>query len=115
MDLFGLVGASGSVLPSLFWTQSPFRSAYTRVMTVSAAEFFEAGLSLPPAVRKEVALRLLESVEVVDDAAVEAAWASEITSRVDDILTGKVQTISGDEVFARIDQRLAASEVTPNA
>ena len=32
-------------------------------MTLSASEFYEAGMSLPPAVRKDVALKLLESVE----------------------------------------------------
>ncbi|PVG82202.1 hypothetical protein DDE18_11910 [Nocardioides gansuensis] len=32
-------------------------------MTFSASEFYEAGMSLPPEVRKIVALRLLESVE----------------------------------------------------
>lgn len=31
-------------------------------MSMSASEFYEAGLSLPPSVRKDVALRLLESV-----------------------------------------------------
>ena len=32
-------------------------------MTLSASEFYEAGMSLPPEVRKDLALRLLESVE----------------------------------------------------
>ena len=32
-------------------------------MTFSASEFYDAGMSLPPAVRKDVALRLLESVD----------------------------------------------------
>lgn len=32
-------------------------------MSLSEAEFFEAGMSLPPDVRKNVALRLLESVD----------------------------------------------------
>jgi hypothetical protein len=32
-------------------------------MSVSESEFYEAGMSLPPDVRKHVALRLLESVD----------------------------------------------------
>jgi hypothetical protein len=32
-------------------------------MSLSEGEFFEAGMSLPPDVRKHVALRLLESVD----------------------------------------------------
>ncbi|WP_224274426.1 hypothetical protein [Nocardioides lacusdianchii] len=32
-------------------------------MALSESEFYEAGMSLPPGVRKHVALRLLESVD----------------------------------------------------
>lgn len=32
-------------------------------MSPDASEFYEAGMSLPPEVRKDVALRLLESVD----------------------------------------------------
>lgn len=83
-------------------------------MSVSASEFYEAGLALPPSVRKDVALRLLDSIEVADDDAVEAAWSSEITSRVDDIVTGRVQTIPGDEVFAQIAERREARQAQLN-
>lgn len=71
-------------------------------MTLSASEFYEAGLNLPPSVRKDVALRLLESVEVADDDAIERAWTSEIASRVDDLVSGRVATIPGEQVFAQI-------------
>lgn len=83
-------------------------------MSVSASEFYEAGLALPPSVRKDVALRLLDSIEVADDDEVEAAWSSEITSRVDDIVTGRVQTIPGDEVFAQIAERREARQAQLN-
>ncbi len=83
-------------------------------MSVSASEFYEAGLALPPSVRKDVALRLLDSIEVADDDAVEAAWSSEITSRVDDIVTGRVRTIPGDEVFAQIAERREARQAQLN-
>ena len=57
-------------------------------MSLSASEFYEAGLALPPSVRKDVALRLLESIEVADQESVDEAWTVEIGSRVDDILSG---------------------------
>ncbi len=38
-------------------------SAHNDDMSLSASEFYEAGMSLPTAVRKDVALRLLESVD----------------------------------------------------
>jgi putative addiction module component (TIGR02574 family) len=75
-------------------------------MTLSASEFYEAGLNLPPSVRKDVALRLLESVEVVDES-IEEAWTGEISSRVDDIVKGTVETVPGEQVFADIAVRRA--------
>ena len=77
-------------------------------MSFSASEFYEAGLALPPAVRKDLALRLLESVEVVDDDAIEEAWTNELSSRVSDIRSGKVTTVPGEQVFADITARRAA-------
>ena len=84
-------------------------------MTLSASEFYEAGLALPPSVRKDVALRLLESIEVADQDAIDEAWISEISSRVDDILSGEVRTIPGEEVFARIAEHLDARDAARNA
>jgi putative addiction module component (TIGR02574 family) len=84
-------------------------------VTLSESEFYEAGMALPPSVRKDIALRLLESLEVVDRDSVDEAWATEIGTRVDDVLSGKVQAIPGDDVFARIDERLDAREAARNA
>ena len=77
-------------------------------MTLSASEFYEAGLALPPSVRKDMALRLLDSIEVADQESVDDAWTSEIESRVDDILSGKVQTIPHEEVLAHLAERREA-------
>lgn len=74
-------------------------------MSLSASEFYEAALALPPSVRKDIALRLLESVEVVDDDSIEEAWTNELSSRVDDIVSGKVTTVPGEQVFADITAR----------
>ena len=80
-------------------------------MTLSVSEFYEAGLALPPSVRKDVALRLLESVGVVDQETIDQAWSDEISTRVDDILSDKVETIPGEQVFAE----LAEQRATRNA
>ena len=77
-------------------------------MSLSASEFYEAGLALPPSVRKDVALRLLESVEVVDQETIDQAWTDEISTRVDDILSDKVETIPGEQVFAELAEQRAA-------
>jgi putative addiction module component (TIGR02574 family) len=82
--------------------------AYAGFMSLSASELYEAALALPPSVRKDIALRLLESVEVVDDDSIEEAWTNELSSRVDDIRSGMVTTVPGEQVFADIAARLAA-------
>lgn len=84
-------------------------------MTLSASEFYEAGLALPPSVRKDVALRLLDSVEVADQDSVDDAWSGAITSRVDDVLGGRVETIPGEEVFEHLAERRAARRAVRDA
>jgi putative addiction module component (TIGR02574 family) len=83
-------------------------------MPLSASEFYEAGMALPPSVRKDLALRLLESIEVADQESVDEAWIVEIGSRMDDILSGKVQTIPGEQVFAELAERRAARQAAHN-
>lgn len=77
-------------------------------MSLSASEFYDAALALPPSVHKDIALRLLESVEVVDDNSIDEAWTNELSSRVDDIVSGKVTTVPGEQVFADISARRTA-------
>ena len=90
----------------LLVTCGPFEVAPTlRHMSLSAAEFYEAGMSLPPAVRKDVALRLLESLEVVDQETVDEAWTAEVSSRVDEIVSGRAELIPGEQVFAELAAR----------
>jgi putative addiction module component (TIGR02574 family) len=84
-------------------------------VALSAWEFFRAGLALPASVRKEVALRLLESVEVVDQETIDQAWTNEVSTRVDDIVSGKAKTIPGDRVFAELAERRAARQAARDA
>lgn len=77
-------------------------------MSLSASEFYEAGMALPPSVRKDVAMRLLESVEVDEQESVDEAWTVEIGSRMDDIFSGKVEMIPHEVVLAELAERRAA-------
>ena len=83
-------------------------------MSLSASKFYEAGLALPPSVRKDVAMRLLESIEVDEQGSVDDAWTVEIGSRMDDILSGTVKTIPGEQVFAELAARRAARQAARN-
>ena len=87
--------------------------AYTRPVTVSAVDFYEIGLTLPAEVRRRVALLLLDSVE--DEASVQDAWTEAIGSRVDEILSGQVEMIPGEQVFAKMAERRAVRQAARTA
>ncbi len=81
---------------------------YVDGVSISAAEFYQAGLALPPSARKDVALRLLDSLEVADQESIDMAWTVEISTRVEDVLSGTVATIPGEQVFAELAARRGA-------
>lgn len=79
-------------------------------MSLSASEFYEAGLSLPPAVRKDVALRLLESVDS-DEAVGRAAeeWLQfEAAAAYDALKADPSRAIPAEDVRARFEAKWAA-------
>lgn len=59
------------------------------VVSLSASELYEAAMALSPAVRKDVALRLLESLELADQVSVDDAWLTEIGARADQSLLAR--------------------------
>lgn len=76
---------------------------------MTAAEVIRAAMELPPAEREEVAQTLLESIGgSVDGAEIDAAWKSEISSRIDDIRSGKVTMLTREELDAYLDDQRAA-------
>lgn len=76
---------------------------------MTAAEVFRAAMELTPAEREEVARALLDSVEGgsdIDD--VDAAWRTEIRSRIAEIRSGEVAGLTRDEVKSFLAERRAA-------
>jgi len=79
-------------------------------MSLSASEFYEAGLALPAAVRKDIALRLLESVEPDEafDAAAEGWLRTEVAAAYDALKADPSRAIPAADVRARFEARWAA-------
>jgi len=82
-------------------------------MSFSPSEFYEAGLALPPSVRKDVALRLLESVESVEpdeafDAAAEDWLRTEAAAAYDALKADPSRAIPAEDVRARFEAKWAA-------
>ncbi|MGN6090115.1 MAG: addiction module protein [Actinomycetales bacterium] len=80
-------------------------------MAAGIDEITQLALTLPLDQRAQVANTLLASLDdAADSAEVHEAWTAEITSRVDGITSGRVQTISHDEVKAQLAADRAARQ-----
>ncbi|MDN5797911.1 MAG: addiction module protein [Intrasporangium sp.] len=80
-------------------------------MAAGIEEITQMALTLPVDGRAKVASVLLASLDdVADPAEVHEAWTSEITSRVDDLVSGRVKTIPRTEVRAQLAADRAARQ-----
>jgi putative addiction module component (TIGR02574 family) len=76
-------------------------------LTPQAAELLDKALALSSDERGLLIDRLVESMEDEPaDAGVEAAWAEEIKRRVDEIRSGKVKKVPGEQVDQWLSDRL---------
>lgn len=69
-------------------------------MPSTAEDLESAVLQLPREQRAHLAERLIASLD--EDTEVERAWAVEIRRRVDELRSGAVQTIPGEQVFEEL-------------
>ena len=67
-------------------------------MTQEAHELLQKALALPENERAELAANLISSLDVTVDDDVDAAWQQEVARRLHDVPSGKVETISWEEV-----------------
>lgn len=79
-------------------------------MSLSESELYEAGMSLPPHVRKHVALRLLESVDPDEafGAAAESWLRTEAAAAYDALKADPARAIPAEDVRARFEAKWAA-------
>ncbi len=59
-------------------------------------------MQLPAASRALLAERMVESLDISEADEVQRAWAAEAVLRRDDVRSGKVQPVSGEEVLAEV-------------
>ena len=74
-------------------------------MARSARELFDEAMQLDPRERASLLRLLIESLDAETDDGVEEAWRVEIERRMAELDSGTVQTISWEEVRARLDRR----------
>ncbi|MBI5236386.1 MAG: addiction module protein [Deltaproteobacteria bacterium] len=68
---------------------------------LKSQELFEEAVSLPVEIRAQLVDKLLRSLHPVQKK-IDELWATEAEQRVEEIKSGKVKTIPGDEVFKKI-------------
>ncbi len=72
---------------------------------IKTNELISEAMSLPVEVRTLLVNKLLESLNPPNKE-IDELWAKEAEKRVEDIRTGKVKTIPGEEVFEKICKKI---------
>ena len=67
-------------------------------MTQEARDLLQKALALPENERAELAGNLLSSLDTAVDQDVDANWQQEVARRLDEVQSGKVETIPWEEV-----------------
>ncbi|OIO35609.1 MAG: addiction module protein [Candidatus Hydrogenedentes bacterium CG1_02_42_14] len=68
---------------------------------MKSTELFDEAVSLPVEIKTQLVDKLLRSLHPVQKE-IDKLWAVEAEKRVEEIKSGKVKTIPGDEVFKKI-------------
>ncbi|GAA1139889.1 addiction module protein [Ornithinicoccus hortensis] len=76
---------------------------------MTLAEVIRAAMALSPEERSRVADVLYEADEA-DQSAIDAAWASVVALRADELESGAVRTLTREEADAYLDARAAARD-----
>jgi putative addiction module component (TIGR02574 family) len=71
-------------------------------MPLTLDQVADEAMQLPPASRALLAERMVESLDVGERGEIERAWATEAIRRRDDVRSGRVQPIPGEEVLAEV-------------
>jgi hypothetical protein len=85
----------------------PFQLNYVAILVwdvimLSIERLMKEALSLPNALRAQLAERLVESLEFDIDGTVQKLWTAEAKQRRDEIRSGVVEPIPGEEALAQI-------------
>ncbi|HCA57552.1 MAG TPA: addiction module antitoxin RelB [Blastocatellia bacterium] len=73
-------------------------------MTTETQDIIERAEMLPIDMKLELVDRLLESISP-SQKEIDELWKIEIERRVEEVRSGKVKTIPGEQVFAEIEER----------
>lgn len=75
--------------------------------TMTVEQISEQALALPSEARALLADRLVESLDPAEDVRIRELWRDEVLRRRDEVRSGRVKTIPGDEALARVRRAVA--------
>ncbi len=76
-------------------------------MNMTVEQIAEEALTLPSEARALLADRLVESLDPAEDGYIRQLWAAEAQRRLEDMRSGRVKAIPGDEALERVRQAVA--------
>lgn len=76
-------------------------------MSLTVEQIAEEALALPSEARALLADRLVESLDPVEDTHLRQLWAAEAQRRLEDVRSGKVKTIPGEQALERVRRAVA--------
>lgn len=76
-------------------------------MSMTVEQIVEEALGLPSEARALLADRLVESLDPAEDGYGHQLWLAEAMRRRDEVRSGRVQTISGEEALAQVRRSVA--------
>jgi hypothetical protein len=71
-------------------------------MSLTIEQIAEEALALPSEARALLADRLAESLDPLEDVYIRQLWTSEARTRRDEVRSGAVETIPGEEALERV-------------
>lgn len=78
------------------------RSNYCLFMPLTLDQLAEEAMQLPTASRALLAERIVESLDFAEADEIQKLWAKEAIRRRDEIRSGRVQPIPGEQVLAEV-------------
>jgi hypothetical protein len=71
-------------------------------MSITVEKIVEQAMTLPGESRAEVADLLVQSLETAELGQIDRLWIAEATRRRDEVRSGKVKAIPGDQALGRV-------------
>lgn len=77
-------------------------SVYTLAMALTLEQLAEEAMKLPAESRAVLADQIVESLDLAEPDAIQRLWAAEALRRRDEVRSGRVKPIPGEEVIAEV-------------